>query len=264
LSSRGSQFQSGLGVHFSSDEFSFAYDRGVFGPEPELRRLDSIRPSLRDPMCEGADPVYSIVMDVGRKEHYDQLHQRMLLFGVVAYAAGRLGAEPVRSQGHVHKIAPHCGWSTPELFEVWQGLAIVYMQETTGDDPGRCIAVTAGPGDKVVVPPGWAHCVISADPAMPLVFGAWCDRQYGFSYDDIRSHGGLAWFPLLGEDLCIRWERNPRYRPSNLVVRQARAYPELGLNSHLPIYPQFADDPDSVQWVSDPARVESLWSKFEP
>ena len=39
---------------------------GVFGPEAERRRLDAIRQSLRDPGCEGPDPVYAIAMDVGR------------------------------------------------------------------------------------------------------------------------------------------------------------------------------------------------------
>jgi len=86
-------------------------------------------------------------------------------FGVVAYASGRLGNEPVRSQGHVHAIAPHCGWSTPELFEIWEGSAIIYAQESDGDDPGRCVAIMAHAGEQVVVPPGWAHCVINASAA---------------------------------------------------------------------------------------------------
>ena len=80
--------------------------------------------------------------------------KRTLLFGAVVYAGGRLGDEPVRSQGHIHKVAPHCGWSTPEIFEIWSGTAIVYAQERAEDDPGRCIAVTAKAGDQVVVGPG--------------------------------------------------------------------------------------------------------------
>jgi hypothetical protein len=31
------------------------------------------------------------------------------------------------------------------------------MQEYVDDDPGRCFAVLAGPGEKVLVPPGWGH-----------------------------------------------------------------------------------------------------------
>ena len=259
-----SRFDAKLGVHHDSASMNFHYESGVFGPRPEFRRLDAIRGSLRDPNCSGPDPVYSIVMDVGRDEHREELERRMLLFGVVVYAAGRLGDEPVRSQGHIHKIAPHCGWSTPELFEIWQGQAIVYAQESAEDDPGRCVAITARPGDQVVVPPGWAHCVINADPNSQLVFGAWCDRQYGFEYGQVRSHGGLAWFPVFNESSQIHFVKNPAYGPSQIAVRSARAYPELGLTPRRAIYCQFAADPESVQWVADPARFDRLWPDFEP
>ena len=257
------KFDPQLGVRSHAGDLTFSYDEGVFGPQPEFRRLDQIRRSLRDPSCAGPDPVYSIVMDVGRLEHRDELTRRMLLFGVVVYAAGQLGEEPVRSQGHIHAVAPHCGWSTPELFEIWEGRAIIYAQESADDDPGRCFAVTAGPGDKVVVPPGWAHAVINADPETHMMFGAWCDRQYGFVYDAIRAHHGLAWFPILDGQQKIRWEPNPSYRSSALSIRVARAYPELGLDPSIHIYEQFASDPESVQWVSEPARVAKVWSGFE-
>lgn len=253
-----------LGVTFHPSDMSFTYEPGVFGPKPEHRSLDAIRNSLRDSQCSGPDPVYSIVMDVGRMEHRDELHRRMLLFGVVAYANGRLGDEPVRSQGHIHSVAPHCGWSTPELFEIWEGTAIIYAQERVEDDPGACVAVTAGPGDKVVVPPGWGHCVANASPEKFLIFGAWCDRQYGFDYRAVRAHGGLAWFPILESDSSIRWEPNGAYRESELLRRDARSYPELNVADDVPIYEQFARDPARIQWVSEPAQMAHLWPKFVP
>jgi glucose-6-phosphate isomerase len=256
-------FDPQLDLHLSLGPLAFEYGPDVFGPCPELRSLDAIRYSLLSPSSNGPDPVYCIAMDVGRKEHIEALHQRMLLFGVVAYEKGRLGDEPVRSQGHVHAIAPHCGWSTPELFEIWQGNAIIYAQETVFDQPGRCIAIEANPGDKIVIPPGWAHCVINSNPDERMLFGAWCDRQYGFVYDGVRAHHGLAWLPLLCEG-GIAWQRNPTYAPSPLVCRPARSYPELGVSGALPIYEQFARDQSSMQWVSEPALVADLWASFEP
>lgn len=260
---RGVGFDPGLDVTLRAGELAFEYGPGVVGPAAEMRRLDEIRASLRDPRCEGPDPVYGIAMDVCRRADETDLKRRSLLFGVVAYAGGRLGEEPVRSQGHIHAPAPHSGWSTPELFEIWEGRAIVYAQEFAEDEPGRCIAVEAGPGDQVVVPPGWAHCVINADPDTRMVFGAWCERQYGFLYDKVRAHDGLAWFPLL-KNGGIAWQANPRYRTSTITVREPRSYPELGLDAAVPIYAQYERNPEAMQWVSDPARAASLWKTLEP
>ena len=254
----------GLDVQFDLTSLNFEYGPGVFGPKPEARSLDAIRKSLRDPRCKGPDPVYKIAMDVGRVEHRIRLNEKMLLFGVVAYASGRLGDEPVRSQGHVHAVSPHSGWSAPELFEIWHGSAIIYGQQKSGDDPGRCVAVCAEKGDMVLMPPRWAHCVINADPESKLIFGAWCDRQYGFEYDNVRSHGGLAWFPVLSSAGCLTWEPNPSYSSSELKQRSARTYPELGLESGIPIYELFAKDSGSVDWVSEPSRFAGLWREFEP
>jgi glucose-6-phosphate isomerase len=257
-------FHSGLNIEFLKETMSFRYGPGIFGPKPEYRSLHAIRASLRNPNSSGPDPVYSIAMDVGRREDLQELKRRMLLFGIVMYASGRLGDEPVRSQGHVHAVSPHCGWSTPELFEIWEGRAIIYGQERSGDDPGRCVAIEAGPGDRVVMPPGWAHYAVNADRHLKLIFGAWCDRQYGFDYVQMRAHQGLAWFPVLALDGEIAWEANPNYLPSELQHRKAREYPELRLSSRMPIYELFRHDPESVQWVSDPARLNNLWERFGP
>jgi glucose-6-phosphate isomerase len=258
------RFDPGFGITRQPNELGFVYGEGVTGPAPEFRTLDAIRPSLRDPQCEGPSPVYGIAMDVAREQDLPELRKRMLLFGVVAYAAGRLGEEPVRSQGHVHAISPHSGWSAPEWFEVWEGKAIIYAQESAGDAPGQCIAITAGVGDQVIVPPGWAHCVINASSTEPMVFGALCDREYGFEYAEVRRHHGLAWFPLLGSDDAIRWERNPAYEDSQLTERGARAYPELGCVAGETMYSQFLKAPESVNWVSEPGRLKALWPTFVP
>lgn len=257
-------FDPGLPLRLSESELAFEYGPNVFGPAPEMRRLDAIRPSLRDPECDGPDPVYGIAMDIGREQDRPLLQKGMLLFGAVVYAAGALGKEPVRSQGHIHAVAPHSGWSPPEVFEIWSGTAIVYAQQRAEDDPGRCVAILARAGDKVVVPPGWVHCVINADFGNRMAFGAWCDRQYGFEYAGVRAHHGLAWFPMLTDSGEIAWERNPRYSQSTLEHRLPRPYPELGLDAQRSLYGQFVESPESVMFVADPQRAANCWPTFIP
>ena len=258
------QFNPGFDITPTTLPMGFTYGPDVTGPVVENRRLDDIRKSLLDPYCDGPDIVYSIAMDVCRKKHLERLKELHLLYGVVTYAAGRLGKEPVRSQGHIHKISPLSGCSTPEVYEIWSGRAIIYMQETAQDDPGRCFAVVAGPGDVVIVPPGWAHATISADPEQPLTFGAWCDRAYGFEYGDVRAHHGLAWFPVYGADGSIEWMKNPNYESDRLEVKSPSSYEQLGIKRGMPIYTQFEEDESRFLFVPHPQLKEKEWEGFVP
>jgi glucose-6-phosphate isomerase, archaeal len=258
-------FDTGLEIYPKNDLSGFNYGKDCFGPQAELRKLDDIRPSLMDPSCEGPDIVYSIVMDVGKSMHKKILNDMHLLFGVVAYAAGMLGMEPVRSQGHIHKASKYAnGWSTPELYEIWQGEAIIYMQESADDNPGRCFAVRAQPGDKVLVPPGWAHSTISSSPKEPLVFGAWCDRDYGFVYDQVRAHKGLAWYPLLKEDKAISWNFNDQYETSEFIEKRPRKYEEFFIEPDTPVYKQFENDNGKFSFISRPDLYKEKWKIFIP
>lgn len=256
-------FDHGLDLEASTDPLGFEYGPNCFGPQPELRRLDDIRPSLRDPDCDGPSIVYAIAMHVGDPTHRDAIEARHLCYGVVTYAAGQLGDEPIRSQGHVHRRSPLTGRSTPELYEVWSGRAIILMQESDGDDPGRCFAVDAGPGDMVLVPPGWAHATISGDPSQPLTFGAWCDRDYGFEYQGVKHHGGLAWYPIV-RDGSVEFEPNRRYEARPLERKQPAMYAELGLDPNLSIWRQFTIDPDRFAFVHDPRLANCEWESFTP
>ena len=258
------EFYPGFDIVPIENPMGFQYGADVFGPEVENRKLDAIRKSLQNPECSGPDPVYSIAMDVGKKKHLNQLREMHLLYGAVTYAAGQLGNEPVRSQGHMHKVSPKSGWSTPEVYEIWSGEAIIYMQEKAENDPGRCFAVTARPGDIVIVPPGWAHATISANRTKPLTFGAWCDRAYGFEYDDVRKHKGLAWFPILSPSGKIEWKKNDNYNACEIIVKIPEPYLQFNIESGKPIYTQFEEDPERFLFVPQPQLCYNQWCNFIP
>jgi len=256
------KFFPGFDINYTTNPLGFTYGDETFGPIVENRSLNDIRTSLRNPKSDGPEIVYSIAMDVGKKKHLDILKEKMLLFGTVTYAAGRLGDEPIRSQGHIHAVSNHSGWSPPEIYEIWQGEAIIYMQETAKDNPGKCYAVHAKPG-VVVVPPNWAHATISANPSVALTFGAWCDREYSFEYDDVRARKGLAWYPILNESQ-IEWEHNAYYETVELIQKTPNDYSFLGIKKGIPIYEQFENDPDLFQFVSKPYLQETIWKNFIP
>jgi len=257
-------FNPGFNITPIYQPMGFRYGDDCFGPIAENRYLDEIRNSLHDSSCDGPEIVYSIAMDVGKLSHRELLEKMHLLYGVVLYASGTLGNEPVRSQGHIHKVSPLCQSSTPEVYEIWEGQGVIYMQEYGDDNPGRCFAVSSKVGDVVVVPPGWTHAAININPATPLVFGAWCDREYGFVYDKIKAHKGIAWFPLFEPNGKLKWEANPHYEKSELICKHPEPHPELGIVKGQAIYTSFEQNPDAFQYVPFPQCKEALWQNFIP
>ncbi|MCE5174071.1 MAG: glucose-6-phosphate isomerase family protein [Bacteroidales bacterium] len=258
------KFETGLSITPTINPLGFEYGSDCFGPLVENRRLDDIRKSLFEPNCEGPEIVYSIAMDVGKKTHIQILNDLNLLFGIVTYSAGKLGQEPIRSQGHVHKLSSISNLSTPEVYEIWNGEAIIYMQKSDKDNPGLCYAVYGKPGDVIIVPPNWVHATISANPNIPLTFGAWCDRDYGFDYEGVRKHKGIAWFPIYDEQNVIKWIPNPNYEKSELICKTPNLHPELGIEKGLSIYQIFEKKVDTFNYVPFPELKKEVWVDFIP
>ncbi len=258
------KFERGLNIRINRKDMGFEYGQGSFGPVVENRKLEDIRPSLLDPDCDGPSIVYAIAMDVGKKIHREALTGQHLLFGLVTYSSGLLGKEPVRSQGHIHKKSDYAnGWSTPEVYQIWEGKAIIYMQEYAGHNPGKCYAVYAEPGDIVIVPPFWAHATISADPDHPLTFGAWCDRDYGFEYKDIRSRNGLAWYPVYTHG-GLTWQHNANYDRADLVEKIPESYEDFNIDQGVCIYKQYEGDHNRFDFVPRPDLKDMGWLNFIP
>ena len=138
------------------------------------------------------------------------------------------------------------------------------MQETAEDEPGRCFAVVANPGEVVIVPPSWAHATISADPECPLTFGAWCDREYGFEYEDVRAHKGLSWFPVINSSGEIEWQKNMNYKACELILKSPQIYNQLGIETDKSIYTQFEENADKFLFVPQPNIVKDIWINFIP
>lgn len=255
----------GLGITFDESSHEFIYPSSVFGPsQAEQRYLKDILQSLADHKATGSEIVYSIAMDVGLERDRADLLERELLFGVVAYAKGSIGEEPVKSQGHIHSISKACQMSTPEVYEIWSGEAIIYMQERATDDPGRCYAVRAKAGEVVIVPPGWAHCTINASRSEKMIFGAWCVRDFGFEYEDVRAHNGLAYYPKFDAQGTIVWDQNPSYRSDKLVEKSPREYTEFMIESDLPIYQQYQQDKNKFDFVVRPDLCKEKWENYLP
>lgn len=258
------QYYPGFPVEVDFEKMEFIYGAGICGPKTEKRRLEDVRLTLRDKASMGPEILYSIAMDTCKQEHIEDLKARNLLYGICIYAAGQVGKEPVRSQGHIHAVSASCGSSTPEMYEILEGKAYIFMQKGADENTKIAYAVYCEAGDKILVPPGYAHYTVNADPGVPMVFGAWCVRDYGFDYEDVRRMGGLSYFPVIQEDHTIRFEPNQSYGETELIIKRPRLYTEFHVSAESPIYEQYEQNRTLFEFVTDPGKYKYLWKGFTP
>ncbi|EMF0090960.1 glucose-6-phosphate isomerase [Enterococcus hirae] len=254
-----------LNVFFDQKKKRFVYSEDMFGPVGvEHRYLADIRHSLLNDHVSGPEIVYTIAMDIGKKKDQHALQQKGLLYGIVEYAAGKLGNEPIKSQGHRHAISKISHMSTPEVFEILEGQALIYMQENLEKNAGKCYAVEARKGDIVIVPPGWGHCTINASTELTMCFGAWCVRDYAFDYTVLKKQQGFAFVPIFDHRNNLVWKKNDHYTSAEWLIKKPREYHEFGLKKRIPIYYQYEQNPDLFNFVSHPENYKQQWEDFIP
>lgn len=257
-------FQPMLDISFNDEDMTIAFHKQTqCSQNTEHRTLDSIRSSLLDPMCTGPKIVYGINMDVYLSHNKEDLKTRNQLYGVVLYNKGTLGKEAIRSQGHLHAISPFSGTRTGEVYQILHGEAYICMQKENPDNSIDFYAIFAKLGDIVVVHHDWIHATVNADPKKPLVFGAWCCRDYAFEYKYVKEKKGLAYYPICANN-NIKWLKNNNYDNTKIIISQPPSYKEFGLVQGECIYQQYANNNNLFEFVTQPSKHQESWNNFIP
>jgi glucose-6-phosphate isomerase len=249
---------SGMDIELDLRGLGFAFGPTMHAVPSEQRQLDAVRASLMDPGCDGPDLLYTIYMDFCRRADRERIVGDGLLYGGVIYAAGAMGREFVRSQGHRHTSNEH-GVSYPEVYEFWHGRGLLYMQKEVGPEITDCRVMTCSPGDVAIVPPDWVHLTVNVGDE-PLAFGAWCARGQGFDYEGVRRLQGTAWY-FLADGSRVP---NPRFTRTVEPVRQPmRDYPEFDIVQKRPVYEQYLERPERLRFMSHPHEFMDDWASLE-
>ncbi len=248
----------GFEVGFDPEALTLGFGGGVATAPVTTRHLDEVRPMLQDPAATGPDHLYTIYMDIRVPGVTEGLAARGLGYGAVVYNHGAVGREALRSQGHVHSTSPATGIGYSELYEFWRGRGLVYMQSSAEADVDDVVVVAAGPGDKVAIPPGWAHATINVGDE-PMVLGAVYALAAELLYEPLRRLQGTAHYILFDGTLepNLAYERVPKAR------REApHVFSDQGIQPGCPALEAFAGDENCLDFVSHPERFPALWERL--
>lgn len=250
--------QAGFDVTLDTTNLALEFGPDMLHPSGEVRHLDQIRTMLENPEAQGPDHLYTIYMDIARRDDMAALQEQKLLYGAVVYNAGTVGDERLRSQGHIHSVKPGTGLRYSEVYEFWTGHGFVYLQKECAPNVSRAFLISVGAGDKLVIPYGWVHLVVTTGDEV-LSFGAWCARENHLEYETLRSLGGPAYFVQAGGSL----RKNPRYeRVVEVEYAKPSDFPLLGIPTDRPIYTSWQEQPDLYAFMSNPELTGDIWASL--
>ncbi|MGH2387751.1 MAG: glucose-6-phosphate isomerase family protein [Chloroflexota bacterium] len=196
----------GLDLRLDPDRLALEFGPEIAHPAPEIRTIAQVRPMIEDKAGAGPNHLYTIYMDIYRREDRRALREQGLLYGSVIYNHGTIGSERLRSRSHVHSIKPGTGLRYSEVYEFWTGRGYVFLQKESAPVVTRAYLVRVRAGDKLVIPFGWAHLVVT-DGDDVLSFGAWCARANALEYAPLQALHGPCYYFLADGSL----KRNPHY-----------------------------------------------------
>lgn len=246
--------RAGFPLHLDPEDGRLTCPPPARAPRPEPRTLAAMRAVLYDPDASGPDPLYWMYRGAGVPQETERAARLGLRFDLTVLRPGAVGGEPVKTFGHVHPCPPGGRLAYPELYQVVHGRAVILLQQER-DGGVELLAVECGPGDAVLIPPGFAHATVNAGEGW-LVLANWVFAGFASDYAPVAARRGLAYYRLVGPD---RWEPNPRYGHARLRTGAPTPAELLGLAPGEPIYTLGARAPERLGYLRDPDAWGDLW-----
>ena len=172
-------------------------------PPPQVRTVEEMRSVLANPDCPSTAPLYCMYRDLSLSEaDAAWLRKEQLRYDMTIIPARLLCGEFVKTKGHYHPENPR-GVRYPEIYEVLGGAACFLLQDA---GPLDVVAIIAGAGEKVVVPPGYGHVTLNM-ARVTLTMVNIVSTAFESVYGDYEERQGAAYYAFTGRGFVP----NPRY-----------------------------------------------------
>lgn len=216
------------------------------------KNAEDMRELLYDRTGTGKEPLYEFFVGVAGKNDAAAIDATGLRYDVIVVFPGNVSGEFKKTSGHEH-YGPY-----PEIYEVLHGTALFLVQKENAGRIEYFAAVEAGAGEKILVPPGYAHATVNIG-STPLVFSDLVADHCKNRYEGIQENHGMGYY-VLDDDGTPAFERNANYREAPPVKRvQPQSRPELGLAFGDLVYDVLVKTPSVYAYLKEPERfMESI------
>lgn len=214
------------------------------------RTVEYVAPfALPGIQTDPASEVYRIFRDIHAKNsRADGLRYDITVVhpGLIGFQSGE--KEFFRTAGHYHK-----GLKDPEVYEVLSGRGQWLMQRAS-QDPAiilEAYLVEAGPGEKILIPPGFGHITINGEKK-PLIEANVLNPRVENDYALYQKFSGGCYRILEAEDpSLIEIKPNPRYHQIP-AVRKLKPKKDWFKGYFEPLWRVFSTHPADLQFLASP------------
>lgn len=228
--------------------------------EPAERPWDELRAVVMEPHACPEGTAYLMYRDICWPRDRGRLEEHRVRYDLTVIPPAWVGREPVRTHGHYHAVSPDGGLTYPELYQVVHGRAWFLLQKPGPGGAEALVAVKAGEGEYVLVPPGYGHVTVNVGRTT-LVVANWVERHFASSFTEVRNRRGFAYYVVRGQN-GLELAPNPAYEhPVPARVVSAFQLGVLSLDGGTPSYPWGACEPGRLAFLVSPADHRELFAR---
>ena len=225
---------------------------------PTIRKLKDIIDTIYDKRWLGntnqEKELYYMFRDIAKKEHRETIEKNNLRYDITIIPPGTLGQEYTKTAGHNHPIVPDTNITYTELYEVIKGEGLYLLQKTKKNKITDAYFIKAKAGDKIIIPPGYAHITINAGEET-LIMANWVARNFTSEYDHIKTLNGGAYYVTTEKTI-----KNENYdnRSNTIKFKTSDKRELLRLKKGEPIY-NMIKEPFSLKFLTEPQNHHRLF-----
>ncbi|MFC1801262.1 glucose-6-phosphate isomerase family protein [Nanoarchaeota archaeon] len=182
--------KSGLPIKLDKNK-QLMFSNKVNPVKVDIRTYSQIREVLMQPYYSSKKTkFYFMYRNICLKEHQATIANNGLRYDITVIPGIKIGKEFNKTAGHFHALVPKTNLTYTEVYEVLQGECHYLLQKRDGSE---FIIIKAKAGDKVVVPPNYAH--VSVNPTNQVLVSAnWMALASKSNYSSIKNKKGLMYY----------------------------------------------------------------------
>lgn len=165
------------------------------------------------------DIAYYLYTYAEEQRDHELFRRHCLRYDITRLPARRIGDEFIKTAGHFHPRMDVHDESYPEVYQILSGEAVFLLQRNTPQGNAReIIAVDAGVGDIVYIPPEYGHVMINPGDD-ELINANIVSDDFQSVYGPVRHKKGLALYCTRQDDTGYTFIENPNYTDTPTVQR---------------------------------------------